>query len=45
MSIYHLQRLMGHEDITVLRQYLALVDTDIAGAQAKHSAVDKVFKR
>ncbi len=29
----------------LLRQYLALVDTDIAGAQAKHSAVDKVFKR
>jgi site-specific recombinase XerD len=43
MSIYHLQRLMGHEDITVLRQYLALVDDDIAGAHARYGAVDNML--
>lgn len=43
MSIYHLQRLLGHEDITVLRQYLDLVDEDIAGAHAKYGAVDSLL--
>lgn len=40
MSLYHLQRLMGHEDIAVLRQYLALVDTDLKSAHEKYGAVD-----
>lgn len=45
MSIYHLQRLMGHEDIDVLRQYLDLVDSDIAGAHERFGAVDIVLGR
>lgn len=40
MSIYHLQRLMGHEDITTLRRYLALVDDDLRAAHARYGAVD-----
>lgn len=43
MSIYHLQRLMGHEDIDVLKRYLALVDGDIRSAQSKYSAADLVL--
>jgi site-specific recombinase XerD len=45
MSIYHLQRLMGHEDIEVLRQYLDLVDQDTAGAHERFGAVDNVLGR
>lgn len=40
MSLYHLQRLIRHEDIAVLRQYLALVDTDLNAAHEKFGAVD-----
>lgn len=43
MSIYHLQRLMGHEDITVLRQYLALVESDLQAAHERYGAVDVVL--
>lgn len=32
MSIYHLQQLMGHEDLHVLRRYLGLVENDLASA-------------
>lgn len=45
MSIYHLQRLMGHQDIDVLRQYLDLVDHDIASAHERFGAVDNVLRR
>lgn len=41
MNLYHLQRLMGHADISVLRQYLALVDDDLKDAHAKYGAVDQ----
>ena len=41
MSIYHLQRLMGHEDISTLRRYLALVDDDLRAAHARFGAVDR----
>lgn len=40
MSIYHLQRLMGHEDIKVLQRYLGLVENDLAGAHRQYGAVD-----
>ncbi|HRX02708.1 MAG: tyrosine-type recombinase/integrase [Caldilinea sp.] len=43
MSIYHLQRLMGHEDITVLRRYVALADTDLEDAHRKHGPVDSML--
>jgi len=40
MSIYHLQRLMGHEDIKVLQRYLGLVENDLAEAHRQYGAVD-----
>lgn len=40
MNIYVLQRLMGHKDITVLRQYLALVDEDARQAHESFGPVD-----
>lgn len=43
MSIYHLQRLMGHEDITTLRRYLALAEYDLQDAHARHGAVDSIL--
>lgn len=42
MTIYHLQRLMGHTDITVLRQYLALVESDLKAAHNQYGAVDNM---
>ena len=42
MSIYHLQRLMGHEDITVLRQYLDLVQEDIKAVHEAANILDKL---
>lgn len=45
MSIFHLQRLMGHEDIHVLKQYLALVDADLQRAHGAAGPVDRLLKR
>jgi hypothetical protein len=45
MSVYHLQRLMGHEDIDVPRQYLDLVDHDAASAHERFGAVDTILGR
>jgi integrase/recombinase XerD len=42
-SIYHVQRFLGHEDLTVLRQYLALVEGDIKAAHQQHGAVDNML--
>jgi integrase/recombinase XerD len=42
MNLYALQRLMGHEDISILRQYLALVETDLAAASRQHGVVDNL---
>lgn len=44
MNIHVLARLMGHEDITVLKQYLALVEADLQSAHAAHGAVDRFLK-
>lgn len=43
MNIYALARLMGHSDITVLRQYLALVDQDLQQAHQEFGAVDRML--
>lgn len=43
MSIYHLQHLMGHADLTILRQYLALVESDAQAAHKQHGAVDNML--
>ncbi|MFN8495680.1 MAG: tyrosine-type recombinase/integrase [Caldilineaceae bacterium] len=42
MSIYHLQKLMGHADIVVLRRYLALVDDDVREAHQQHGLIDNL---
>lgn len=43
MSIYHLQRLMGHADITVLRIYLDLAQGDLQQAHSDFGAVDNLL--
>lgn len=42
MSIYHLQKLMGHAGIEVLKQYLALVQDDLQKAHEQHGIVDNL---
>jgi site-specific recombinase XerD len=42
MDIYTLQRLMGHEDLTVLRRYLALVEADLQTAHRRFGVVDNL---
>ncbi len=43
MNVYALQRIMGHSDLTILRQYLALVEEDLATAHREHGAVDNML--
>lgn len=45
MDVYSLQRLMGHADLTVLKQYLALTDGDAQQAHAAHSPIDQMLKK
>lgn len=42
MNIYVLQRLMGHEDIETLRQYLDLIDNDLLDASRKYGVVSRL---
>jgi integrase/recombinase XerD len=44
MSIYHLQRLMGHADIGTLKHYLGLIEADLQTAHAEHGPVDHGLK-
>ena len=43
MNVYVLARLMGHTDITVLRQYLAITDEDVQEAHAQFGVVDNAL--
>ncbi len=44
MNIYVvLARLMGHADITILRQYLPLLEADLQDAQARFGTVDNLM--
>lgn len=43
MNIFALQRLMGHEDLTVLRRYLAMVEQDLQAAHTQAGTVDKLL--
>ena len=43
MNVYVLARLMGHADITILRQYLPLLEADLQDAHARFGAVDNLF--
>ena len=42
MNIYVLQRLMGHEDIETLRQYLPLIESDMIDASRKFGVVSRL---
>jgi integrase/recombinase XerD len=42
MDVYTLARLMGHADITVLRQYLALAEQDLKAAHEQFGVVDNL---
>lgn len=44
MDVHTLAALMGHADIHVLRQYLALTGRDLQRAHAAASPVDRMFK-
>lgn len=43
MSVYHLQKMMGHTDIQTLRHYLALVDEDVKSAHDQYGVVDNLL--
>lgn len=43
MDVFSLQRLMGHADLQVLRQYLAQTEGDIHNAHQMNSPVDRSF--
>jgi site-specific recombinase XerD len=43
MSVYALQQIMGHSDLSVLRKYLALVEQDLHEAHRKYGAVDSTL--
>jgi site-specific recombinase XerD len=45
MSVHHLARFMGHEDIHVLRRYLGLVESDLQSAHQAAGPVDRMLKR
>lgn len=43
MNIYVLAKLMGHADIHVLKQYLAIVEDDLRAAHASAGALDRML--
>lgn len=43
MNVYVLARLMGHADITILRQYLPLLEADLQEAHKRFGAVDNLL--
>ena len=43
MNVYVLARLMGHADITILRQYLPLIEADLQEAHARFGTVDNLI--
>lgn len=42
MNIYTLARLMGHEDISILRPYLDILDTDLRSSHQQYGVVDNL---
>ncbi len=42
MSIYLLQKLLGHEDLTVLKHYVSVIDDDLREAHQKFGLVDNI---
>jgi hypothetical protein len=45
MDLFSLQRLIGHTDIAILRQYLALAESDAEAAHKKVGPVDNMLPR
>jgi len=43
MNVFALQKIMGHSDLTVLRRYLAIVESDLSDAHGRFGAVDHVL--
>ena len=43
MPVHTLAHLMGHEDIDVLKHYLAIVDADLRAAAEAHGVVNHIF--
>ena len=44
MDLFRLARLMGHADISVLRQYLFLLKEDLRAAHAQYGFVDRLLE-
>jgi site-specific recombinase XerD len=42
MSIYHLQKLMGHSDLTTLLKYLGLTKEDLKDAHEQYGPADNM---
>ena len=45
MDIFRLARLMGHSDVSILRQYLHLLKDDLRAAHAQFGSVDRLMDR
>jgi integrase/recombinase XerC/integrase/recombinase XerD len=45
MDIVSLSRIMGHEDVTLVRRYAAQLSEDLQAAHAQHGPVDNLLKR
>lgn len=43
MDLFRLARLMGHSDVSVLRQYLYLLKDDLRAAHAQFGFVDRLL--
>lgn len=41
MSPLHLQGLLGHADLTMVRRYVQMVEDDLVTAHEKHGPVDR----
>lgn len=45
MSIFHLQKIMGHADIATTRKYVQISEESIADEHRKHSPLSRIMKR
>jgi integrase/recombinase XerD len=45
MSVFHLQKLMGHADIVTTRKYVQLSEESIAEQHKRHSPLGRILKR
>lgn len=44
-NLFELQRLMGHTDLTILRRYVALAESDLAAAHRRASPIDRMIAK